>query len=83
MTFDDVLGYGKEAAKHIAGGAAAAGSGIGAVAACGVPGLSAAGITSGLAVLGAGSMLLGIGTVGFIGFGAYQAAKYVTTKIVD
>jgi hypothetical protein len=80
MSFSD---FAKESAKRMASGAAGAGAGVGAIAACGVPGLSAAGITSGLAVLGAGSMLAGVGTVALIGFGAYKFTRFAVEHIVD
>ncbi|MCE9558484.1 MAG: hypothetical protein K8R88_05995 [Armatimonadetes bacterium] len=58
-----------------------AGNGVGvvgsltAVSVLGVPGLSAAGITSGLAVLGFGSMLTGIGVVaGIVILGGHGAS---------
>jgi hypothetical protein len=73
--------FAKESAKSIAAGAAAAGSGIGAIAAFGVPGLSAAGISSGLAVLGFGSMLVGVGTVGVIGYSSYRLTQAIIEKV--
>lgn len=65
--------------KKLAPGAAAAGAGTGAISLAGTSGLSAVGITTGLACLGAGSMLVGVGTVGLIGVGAYK----LTAKIFE
>ncbi len=72
-----------EMAKTIAAGSVGTGTAIGALSAVGIPGLSGAGITSGLAVLGAGSMLAGIGTVAAIGYVSYRISKFGISKIAD
>ena len=69
----------KEAAKEMGCGSAAAGAGAGSIF-CTGGSFSAAGITGGLATLGAGSMLLGIGTVAVIGIGAYKTTQYLMEK---
>jgi len=56
-----------------------AGVGVAAVAVAGEVGLSAVGISTGLAALGVGSMALGIGTVALIGAGVFCGAK----KLLD
>jgi hypothetical protein len=72
-------------AQDIAAKAGAVGLPLSAVYLSGsVVGLSAAGITSGLASLGIGgifglsSMVTGVGTVVLLGFGAYKGAKWLT-----
>lgn len=76
----------KEITKDLAAKAASVGLPIGAVYVSGsVVGLSAAGMTSGLASLGFGgilgisSMATGIGVAVLLGVGAYQGIKYFTT----
>ncbi|MDE2476586.1 MAG: helix-turn-helix transcriptional regulator [Alphaproteobacteria bacterium] len=68
----------------VGGAVSGVGGAIGAVSASGVAGLSAAGITSGLAALGGGTMLMGIGVVaalplatGLAGYGLVQGIKHV------
>jgi hypothetical protein len=73
--------FAKESAKSIGTGPAAVGSGIGAIAAFGVPSLSAAGMSSGLAVLGFGSMLVGMGTAG-INYSSYRLTQAIIEKVV-
>ena len=81
MTLSFLKGFvmGKELAKNMSGVGAAAGSGILSVAATGVPGLSAVGISTGLATLGIGSMAVGIGAVAIIGAGTFFGVK----KLLD
>lgn len=76
----------KEITKDLAAKAASVGLPIGAVYVSGsVAGLSAAGMTSGLATLGMGgllglsSMATGIGVAVLLGVGVYQGIKYFTT----
>lgn len=69
----------------IGGGAAAGiGASVAAVGAAGVAGFSAAGITSGLAAIGGGAMLAGVGVVaaipvatGLAGYGLVKAIKHI------
>lgn len=77
----------KQAAKDLAAKAASVGAPIGAIYLSGsVMGLSAAGMTSGLASLGMGGMLglssmaTGIGVAVLIGVGVYQGVKYLTSN---
>lgn len=77
----------KQAAKDLAAKAASVGAPIGAIYLSGsVMGLSAAGMTSGLASLGMGgmlglsSMVTGIGVAVLIGVGVYQGVKYLTSN---
>ncbi|MBD5167006.1 MAG: hypothetical protein HDT12_04440 [Helicobacter sp.] len=79
---DDMI---KELTKDLAAKAASIGVPIGAVYLSGsVMGLSAAGITSGLATLGMGGilgfsgMVTGIGVAVLLGVGVYQGVKYLT-----
>jgi len=60
---------------NIGGGSAAVGASVGSVAASGVSGLSAVGISTGLAALGIGSMAVGIGSVALIGAGTFVGVK--------
>lgn len=77
----------KEAAKRVLGealaGAASVGAPIGAIALSGsVYGLSAAGITSGLAALGMGAgMLTGLGAAIGLGVGTYVGVKWLYGKV--
>lgn len=73
----------KELVKNAISTVSAGGAGIGAVAATGIPGLSAVGISTGLATLGLGSMAIGLGTVGVVGVGAFFGAKKLLTVIFD
>ena len=61
----------KKVLTNVVSGGAGAGAGIASVAVCGTPGLSAVGISTGLATLGVGSMVIGIGVVGLIGAGVF------------
>ncbi|EAK2539511.1 hypothetical protein BOI84_01105 [Campylobacter upsaliensis] len=77
----------KQAAKDLAAKAASVGAPIGAIYLSGsVMGLSAAGMTSGLASLGMGGMLglssmaTGIGAAVLIGVGVYHGVKYLTSN---
>ncbi|EOC6268596.1 hypothetical protein I8918_03950 [Campylobacter upsaliensis] len=77
----------KQAAKDLAAKAASVGAPIGAIYLSGsVMGLSAAGMTSGLASLGMGGMLglssmaTGIGVAVLIGVGVYHGVKYLTSN---
>lgn len=77
----------KQATKDLAAKAASVGAPIGAIYLSGsVMGLSAAGMTSGLASLGMGGMLglssmaTGIGVAVLIGVGVYQGVKYLTSN---
>ncbi|MCR2091691.1 hypothetical protein CUPS9163_05135 [Campylobacter upsaliensis] len=77
----------KQAAKDLAAKAASVGAPIGAIYLSGsVMGLSAAGMTSGLASLGMGGMLglssmaTGIGVAVLIGVGVYHGVKYPTSN---
>lgn len=74
---------GKEIAKNVGCTGAAVGTGIGAVAATGVPGLSAVGISTGLATLGIGSMALGVGVVAALGAGTFVGVKKLLDSIFD
>ena len=47
------------------------------VAVAGIPGVSAAGLTTGLATIGFGSMFLGVGVVALIGIGTYAIVKAI------
>lgn len=61
---------------------AATGIPVGAVAVSGsVTGISAAGITSGLATLGAGSMIGGIAVVAGIGVVSFLGVKWIVSKL--
>lgn len=73
----------KEAGVEVAAGLAATGIPIAAVAVSGsVFGLSAAGITSGLAALGMGlGMVSGIGVVAALGIGSYLGVRYLYKKM--
>lgn len=76
----------KQAVKELAAKAASVGAPIGAIYFSGFTGLSAAGITSGLASLGMGGMLglssmaTGIGVAVLIGVGVYEGVKYLTSN---
>ncbi|ASD63027.1 hypothetical protein [Bdellovibrio bacteriovorus] len=69
----------KEAGKDASSATIGAGVAITSLSVAGVPGLSAAGITSGLAVLG-GSMIGGIFVVGAIGYGGYKLSRLIINK---
>lgn len=71
----------KEIVKEGAGVAAGATLPVGAVALAGEAGLSAVGMTTGLAALGLGSMATGIGVVALIGIGGYIGGKWVVGKL--
>lgn len=70
----------KTAAKEAAGVGGAAAAGAGSIFLTGGS-FSAAGITGGLATLGLGSMLVGIGSVALIGIGAYNGVKYLLDEV--
>ena len=73
----------KKLGGDVAASLASAGIPIAAVAAAGVPGLSAAGITSGLAALGLGlGMTAGIGAVVAIGVSSYFGVRWLYRKVV-
>lgn len=69
----------KTAGREALSAAVGTGVAIGAISGAGIPGLSAAGITSGLAALGAGSMLGGVFVVPALGYGAYRVSKWAFT----
>jgi hypothetical protein len=69
----------KQAVKEAVASGAAAGAGASSISVVGGS-LSASGMTGGLAILGAGSMLMGIGTVALIGVGVYKGAHYLMEK---
>lgn len=48
-----------------------------AVAVAGIPGVSAVGLTTGLATIGFGSMFMGVGVAGFIGITTYVIVKAI------
>lgn len=73
----------KEVAKNVGSTGAAFGTGIGAVAVTGVQGLSAVGLSTGLATLGLGSMVMGVGVVAAIGAGTFLGAKKLLDHIFD
>ena len=77
---DDVKKKAKAVTKEFVSAGAGTGIAVGSLSAAGIPGLSAAGITSGLAVLGAGSMLAGIGTVAAIGYGSYKLTRWMISS---
>ena len=70
------LGYAFEIGSEIASTAIGTGTIFGAISGAGTSGLSAAGITSGLATLGAGSMLGGIIVAPALGYGAYRLSRW-------
>lgn len=70
MTIDDIK---KEVAGLVTGG----GVPYVAVAAAGEAGVSAVGITTGLAALGFGSMMGGVVVAGLLGVGAYTGTKWL------
>lgn len=45
--------------------------------AAGEMGISAVGLTTGIAAVGAGSMFVGVGVIALIGIGTYQAVNWV------
>lgn len=47
------------------------------VAVAGIPGVSAAGLTTGLATIGFGSMFMGVGVAGFISVTTYTIIKAI------
>lgn len=69
--------------KDAVSAALGAGTTLGAISGAGIGGFSAAGITSGLAALGMGSMLGGIFVAPALGYGAYRAAKWAFTPNED
>jgi hypothetical protein len=75
----------KDLGAEVAAGLASAGVPIAAVAMSGsVFGLSAAGITSGLAALGLGlGMTTGIGVVAALGIGSYFGVRYLYKKLSE
>lgn len=78
----DKINKQKQLGGDIAGTVAAAGVLIGVVAVSGsVSGLSAAGITSGLATLGFGYMASGIAVVAGIGLVSFLSVKWICKKL--
>jgi uncharacterized tellurite resistance protein B-like protein len=74
----------KETARDLTASLAAAGVPVIAVSTAGFAGLSAAGITSGLAVLGVGfGMAGGIGAVVALGLGSYFGVQWLAKKIMN
>lgn len=69
--------------KNTTSTVAAGSAGITAVSLAGVPGLSAIGCTTGLAALGAGSMVLGVGAVALIGAGVFTGVRRLWSEIAD
>lgn len=63
--------------KEVTAGTAGGVSPMMAVAVAGQPGVSAVGLTTGLAALGFGSMFLGVGVVAVIGIGTYTIIKAI------
>lgn len=72
---DQVVNGIKNGVSAVSGG----GAGVVAVALAGEVGLSAVGISTGLATLGVGSMALGIGAVAIIGAGVFCGVR----KLLD
>ncbi|MFS8058463.1 hypothetical protein UEF14_04740 [Klebsiella michiganensis] len=77
--YDDAVGL----VKEITSGAAGAGVPVLAVATAGEAGVSAVGITTGLATLGCGSMLAGVAMAGLLGVGAYIGTKAAIEYILE
>jgi len=73
----------KEAAKNVGSGVVGSGTALGAVAACGISGLSGPGIMTGLATLGVGSAALGILVTGGVAVGTAYGAKKLFDFIFD
>ncbi|QMR78469.1 hypothetical protein [Enterobacter sp. RHBSTW-00175] len=65
-----------ELVEDVMAGAASAGVPVAAVALAGETGVSAVGMTTGLAALGCGSMLAGVAVVGGLGVVSYLGVKY-------
>jgi hypothetical protein len=72
--------FARECGKEIASAAVGTGATFGAISGAGIGGFSAAGITSGLAALGAGSMLGGVLVAPALGYGAYRTTKWIFSK---
>lgn len=79
MNINELWEDAKDAAKEVVSGAAGAGVPVAAVALAGEAGVSAVGITTGLAALGMGTMLGGVAVVGLLGVGSY----YGTKKLIE
>lgn len=54
-----------------------------AVYALGTPGVSAVGLTTGIAALGFGSMFFGVGVIALLGIGGYVGGKKVVTRWLE
>jgi hypothetical protein len=72
-----------ELVEDITAGVASAGVPVAAVALVGETGVSAVGMTTGLAALGCGSMLAGIAVVGGLGVVSYLGVKYVFNALKE
>lgn len=72
----------KDVVKDVTAKSAGYGAIVASVSAAGVPGLSGAGIMSGLATLGLGSAVVGLGTVALIGSGAAIGVKYLLDEVL-
>ncbi|MCX9070649.1 hypothetical protein [Citrobacter portucalensis] len=83
FAISDLFDEAADAVKEITSGAVGAGVPVLAVAAAGEAGVSAVGITTGLAALGCGSMLAGVAVVGLIGVGSYYGTKKLIEVLSD